>query len=94
MRRDRFSRFNGRTTFNCASCGRLTRDVDQGGTDCCPQCYELAGYDNMLNDDGRPPTAAELAFCERQIAMIAAKGGDADKARASCDYIWPPGGAS
>lgn len=85
-----FSRMHGRSTFPCQACGRLTRDVDQGGTDLCPECYELAGIDNELNDDGREPTAQELAQCERYLAQIGKKGGDVVKARASCEYIWPP----
>jgi phage FluMu protein Com len=84
---DKFRR--GRSTFKCTSCGRLTREAgDNAYTDCCPQCYELAGFDNMFNDDGRKPTEAELKECNGLLAAIIAKGGDGASVKGGCGYIW------
>lgn len=40
----------GRGVFTCCTCGRSTRTVDQGDSECCPQCFELAGEENMVQD--------------------------------------------
>lgn len=90
--RSTFTRGMGRSTFNCISCGRRTRDTDQGGTDCCMQCYEIAGIDNEINDCGYKPGSPEhskrLAECEGLLKDIAKKGGDVEKVKASSDYVW------
>ena len=45
----------GSSTFKCACCTRLTRFTgDQAvGAKVCPQCWDLAGYENQLSDDGQ-----------------------------------------
>lgn len=78
----------GRGVFTCCVCGRSTRQVDQGDSECCPQCYELAGHDNYHNDNGIEPNDDELRFYEGIVAEIVAKGGNADKVRKSNEYIW------
>lgn len=77
MAKSTFTKFNGRSTFACTLCGRTTRDVDQGGTDLCPECYELCGLDNEINDDGRKPTGREQAHAAKLLASISKKGGAA-----------------
>jgi hypothetical protein len=90
LSRKHFNRGRGPVTFICNSCDRRTRDTGQGsGIECCAQCYELAGYDNMFNDDNRKPTANELAECERLLNVISKRGGNAVKAKATFEYIWP-----
>src|SRR4051812_37203088 len=43
----------GQSTFTCNCCKRLTRDtgVQSIGPDLCPQCYELAGLENCVQDN-------------------------------------------
>jgi len=89
MTKSTFTKMHGRSTFNCCSCGRLTRDVDQGGTDLCPECYELAGMDNTCNDDGRTPDADEAKYSQRLLKSIAKKGGNVQKAIESNEYLFP-----
>jgi hypothetical protein len=43
----------GTALFHCNNCGRGTRDTGRGdneGVGLCEQCYELAGYENQLQD--------------------------------------------
>ena len=42
----------GSSTFVCIECGKTTRytGVQSVGSELCPYCYELAGYENALND--------------------------------------------
>lgn len=43
----------GQSTYTCRCCGRTTRDVHgEGHTGNCYECFELAGFENMLSDDG------------------------------------------
>jgi hypothetical protein len=91
MKRQHFQRGGG-GVFNCSICERRTRLVDQGGdSELCPECWELAGLDNMVNDDG--PAAGTLAkvAAERDSLLAAAvkKGGNAEKIKASCSFLWP-----
>lgn len=80
MARSTFKRGNGRSTFPCTICGRLTRDTDQGSTDLCMQCFDLCSLDNQVNDDGRQPTEAEHKQALSWVKQIKAKGGDAERA--------------
>ena len=53
MKNSRNSRFErGSGVYNCSICGRCTRHtgVQSTGSDLCPQCYELAGLQNMVWD--------------------------------------------
>lgn len=79
----------GQSTFTCNICGRLSRDTgDNGQHELCPDCYELAGLDNMHNDDGEAPTPQQMAQYDATLAYIVSKGGDADKVRKQFSYIW------
>lgn len=88
MARARFSQ--GQSTFKCHCCGRRTRDTgDNGSLELCPECFELAGCDNMHNDDdGTIPTPEEMKGYETLLSLIAEKGGDTQAVKDSCGYIW------
>jgi hypothetical protein len=77
--------------FACAVCGRSTRDVGHG-IDCCAECSEIAGIDNMVNDNGYEPGSKEyadaLAECESYLAAAVKKGGDGAKIKECNGYIW------
>ena len=48
--------FGGRSvTFVCQVCDRRTRDTGQGVDHLCEQCFDIAGLDNEVNDDGLQP---------------------------------------
>src|SRR5690348_17023746 len=41
----------GQSTYTCRCCGRVTRDTNsEGSIELCAQCYELAGFENMIQD--------------------------------------------
>ena len=86
--RNRFTRFE--PLFNCSLCNRRTRNPDHSGTMLCAECYELAGMDNHVNDNGL--TLDEKIISERDALLNAAvsKGGDAERIKSSCDFLWPP----
>lgn len=82
----------GQGVFPCDCCGRQTRGtIDTIGIDMCAQCYDLAGDDNMHNDDGTTPDAEQMAHYNALLAEIVAKGGDADKVKGLNDYLWTEG---
>jgi len=92
-----FSRFHGRSTFKCDICGRVTRDVDQGGTTLCQECYDIAGMDNHYNDSGTVPNfnpqhgddyATDIL---RALRKIAQKGGDVNQVVEANGYAFPHG---
>lgn len=85
----------GQGVFNCTCCSRLTRGTtDAIGMELCQQCFDLAGDDNMHNDDGTTPTPEQMAHYEKLLAEIVAKGGDAQSVKNLNDYIWVPGAAA
>jgi len=45
----------GETTYTCQSCKKLTRNTggDERQSNLCLDCYELAGIDNYLTDNGQ-----------------------------------------
>jgi predicted ATP-dependent serine protease len=67
------------TTFNCGSCGRLTRDTTGTNQRLCPQCDAWTMIENGIDDDLSGP---ELAGAEARIAKLKAeavkKGGRFD----------------
>lgn len=87
----RHFRRGGRGVFKCTCCGRPTRQTDAQalGAESCPECWDLGGMDNAVNDEGREPTERELAQGKALLEQITAKGGDADQAAASCGYLFP-----
>jgi hypothetical protein len=87
-----FRNLGNGAVFPCAVCGRKTRETDTGGTGICMECYEIAGYDNMVNDNRYGPETKEYkdarAECERMLAAVVTKGGDAAKVKALNEFIW------
>lgn len=85
--RNRFTRFE--PLFNCGLCGRKTRNPDHSGTYLCGECYEIAGLDNLVNDEAMVLTP-ELA-AERDALYNAAvqKGGDGDQIKKNNHFLWP-----
>jgi len=77
----------GRSTFNCICCHRLTREVDQGGTDLCQECFEICGLDNTVNDNSYDPTEY-LPEAERLLAKIAKRGGDVEAVKRQNSFLW------
>lgn len=96
MRISKFRR--GETTYKCRSCTRLTRNTgEQANTELCPQCYEIAGIENAVNDGFETADEARERV-ERLAAEVRAKGGTPDVAFleprcSNCDrnYATSPG---
>jgi hypothetical protein len=87
-RRSHFQR--GAGIYHCRSCTRNTR----GSGDCvsaklCEQCFEIAGYDNQLNDSGEVATADERKLLNGYLAIIAERGGDAEAVRKFNEFAFP-----
>ena len=72
----------GRSTFNCDVCGRLTRQTDAQsvGSRLCPQCWDLAGIENEVQD-GYHTAQEAWGKVEPLIAEVEGKGGDASSWR-------------
>lgn len=81
----------GSAAFKCGCCHRMTRHtgVQSIGIDNCPQCFDLAGLDNLLNDCPDERIAANYARAQVLLAEIAAKGGDAPAVRDQFEYAFP-----
>ena len=92
--RNRNSSFGRRTpTYVCGLCGVTTRETGDGESGCelCVDCYNLCGMDNEVNDDGRDVRPDEVKERERRLASIAKKGGNADKVKGFCGYLFSTG---
>ena len=60
----------GSGCFKCRMCKRNTRDTgDNGSVELCPQCYELAGYENTVLD-GEALTAGDEANIKAAFAQL------------------------
>ncbi|HDR9174471.1 TPA: hypothetical protein QDB23_001684 [Burkholderia vietnamiensis] len=68
------------TTFNCRSCGRLTRDTTGTNQQLCPQCDTWTMIENSILDEDL--AGDELTQAEARIANLkaeaVAKGGRFD----------------
>ena len=82
---DRFTR----GVFTCIVCHRNTRgNGDSAQLELCPECYELAGWDNHHNDNGTTPTPDEMAeYCELRDKAVA-RGGDKDRIEGLNDFLF------
>jgi hypothetical protein len=92
-RKQHFQR-NGGGVFRCEVCDRSTRRVDQGhDSRLCPQCWDLAGLDNTVNDNG--PTEPSLGdwttYRDALLADAVAKGGNAEQIKKEFTYLWGGG---
>lgn len=78
MARSTFLR-NGRGVFKCYTCGRSCRQTSEtGDSECCIHCYELAGYENELSDEGKLSLVA-CGVIEDLGTQAREAGGDANK---------------
>jgi hypothetical protein len=78
-RNARFQRGSG--SYPCAVCGRQTRHtgVQGGDSELCPQCWELAGYENQLSDNGHESfDQSEAITVHGLIQELEARGGSAE----------------
>ena len=89
MRSNSFFRRGQRPTFKCVTCTRTSRDTGDGVDHLCHQCFEIASYDNQVNDSGEPCPPDTLAYCERMLREAVKKGGNEQRIRAHNEYIWP-----
>lgn len=72
----------GTPTFTCRTCRRRTRDTgDNGNVELCPDCYELAGQQNGLWDNGSID-AWVMRDARARLASIEKKGGDVAQVKA------------
>jgi hypothetical protein len=87
-----FRRGRGPTTFQCQVCERMTRDTGQGVDHLCEQCFDIAGLDNMVNDNGYKP--GEPSFdsarreCDALLERAVKLGSNGDLIKKSNTYIW------
>lgn len=68
------------TVYCCQICKRNTRPTgtgDNDGVKLCVECYDLAGEENALSDDGKFYETPQ--FVLKTIEAIRKKGGDASK---------------
>lgn len=74
---NRFER--GATTYRCACCKRLTRNTgDEGSTGLCFECFELAGIDNEISDNGPlgPDSFSRPEYVVELLGRLKAHGVD------------------
>jgi hypothetical protein len=87
-----FRRGRGPTTFQCQVCERMTRDTGQGVDHLCEQCFDIAGLDNMVNDEGYKPGEPAFASARRECDALLEKavrlGSNGDAIKQSNTYIW------
>jgi hypothetical protein len=87
-----FRRGRGPTTFQCQVCERMTRDTGQGVDHLCEQCFEIAGLDNMVNDNGYQPGTPDFDNARRECDALLDKavrlGSNGDHIKKSNTYIW------
>jgi len=92
-RRARFHNRGNGVVFNCACCGRRAREVDQGGNGTCQECFEIAGLDNYINDNGyttdTPEYKTTLKECEGYLKTIEKRGGKVENVKGWNGFIWP-----
>lgn len=77
----------GSSVFTCTLCDRRTRLTDQGNDTLCPQCWELAGIDNSVND-GYQTWEEVRVECEALLAHIGSHGGNVASAKAGFDFLF------
>lgn len=70
----------GSGMFNCTCCGRGTRETGAQavGVRLCPDCWELAGIYNALQDEGPSGVVPYAAEIRERCANIVSKGGTLD----------------
>ncbi len=86
-RRNRFTR--SEPLFNCNVCERKTRNPDHSGTYLCVECYDIAGLDNHVNDNGYELTPEIIAERDALFNDAISKGGNADAIKKCNTFLWP-----
>ena len=74
--RNRFVRGSG--LYQCRCCGRKTRSTGNGDNEhiqLCVDCYDLAGYDNAVQN-GEALTASEKSDVHNLVAHLVTLGAD------------------
>lgn len=71
---------SGSGCYTCESCTRLTRDTGEQSIGCrlCPDCWEIAGYANMLGDYGQEELVDYHSAIRSHLKNIVTKGGKFD----------------
>jgi hypothetical protein len=81
---------HGLSTFPCAICQRLTRESGQAiGCGLCFECYELAGIDNTVNDNGPHLLPEYQSEITALVAKAVKHGGNADRIRSQFRFLFP-----
>lgn len=78
--------------YCCKVCRGRTRQTDQDAVQLglCAECYELAGEDNMHNDDGTRPTASQAVhYAELLFRISRREGASVQRARDANCYCFP-----
>jgi hypothetical protein len=74
----RFQR--GGSVYQCNVCGRRTRNTgDEGSVNLCFECYELAGIENEVSDNGpleAPGSFTKPAYVVQLLRDLRDKGVD------------------
>ena len=87
-----FRRGRGPTTFQCQVCERMTRDTGQGVDHLCEQCFDIAGLDNMVNDNGYQPGTPDFdkarSECDALLEKAVRLGSNGDLIKKSNSFIW------
>lgn len=91
MKNNRFRNVGFGPTYNCFCCGRRTRYTGGEGGNCL-ECYEIAGLDNSVNDNGYKPGTTDYAGArkeaDRLLAVVAKRGGNAERVKKLNGFIW------
>lgn len=81
----------GRGVYKCAICERSTREAGQGNDRLCPECWELAGFQNVILDEGKEALAGIKENVDYEFNSAVKKGGNAALLRASFPELFPEG---
>jgi hypothetical protein len=78
-KKNRFRRGGG-GVYKCEICERSTRQVDQGGDSrLCQECWDLAGLENMVSDNGRETITESFRENRDYLLHRAIKRGGVEK---------------
>lgn len=79
----------GSSTYTCRCCGRTTRasrDPSEAGIELCAPCYELAGWENTLSDEGAK--AVDLENVTDEFKDLLKKGVTEKKLEQTFPDLW------
>ena len=78
----------GSSTYTCRVCNRRTRNTgDEGSTGLCFECFELAGIENEISDNGPlgPDSFSKPEYVVELLARLAKHGVDLQAAWGGTD---------